>query len=109
MFLLGREILYHGATPPAVINIYLFEIFLLFLLQVAKRVDYHIWISGSCPIPAQNVARELAQEEYDHVAFFQNSLGSASTPTKPKVSCGQGYGLGRGSRLLSRAHGKVRV
>ena len=34
----------------------------------------------------QNVARELAAEEYDHVAFFQNSLGSASTPVKPKVS-----------------------
>jgi len=34
----------------------------------------------------QNVARELAAEEYDHVAFFQNSLGSAATPVKPKVS-----------------------
>ena len=33
----------------------------------------------------QNVARELAAEEYDHVAFFQNSLGSAATPVKPKV------------------------
>ena len=30
----------------------------------------------------QNVARELAAEEYDHVAFFQNSLGSAATPVK---------------------------
>ena len=35
-------------------------------------------------LSAQNVARELCAEEYDHVAFFQNTLGSAA-PTKPQV------------------------
>jgi hypothetical protein len=32
----------------------------------------------------QNVVRELCAEEYDHVAFFQNTLGSAA-PVKPQV------------------------
>ena len=35
-------------------------------------------------MPVQNVARELCEEEYDHVAFFQNTLGSAA-PVKPQV------------------------
>ncbi len=36
---------------------------------------------------AQNLAAELAADEYDHVAFFRTALGPAAIPIPPVIAC----------------------